>query len=201
MFTLTHQLVSSSRGHPQVFLRVLDDTAMDLKLQRPAAACHETSEPFAPGDLMYSALVRDASGLVRYDWSAGAWSGPPSETLAWWRSVVPNRPENVVSLAPVDVLLDTLEAIGGQPDELPFRYLLALQLVRRRILRFADVPIESDAVRSGHSMVNGRELETVTFFCRRRDCNYVVNVAHPTAEERTILEEQLASLLWSGGEA
>ena len=173
---------------------------MDLKLQRPAAACHETNAPFAPGDVMYSALVRDAGSLVRCDWSAEVWSGPPPETLAWWRSVVPDRPDKGVSLAPVDVLLDTLEALGGQPDESPLRYLLALQLVRRRVLRFAEVLSNPEAARNNQGMANDQELETVTFFCRRRDCEYEVAVASPTAEERGVIEEQLASLLWSGGE-
>jgi hypothetical protein len=42
--------------------------------------------------------------------------------------------------------------------------------------------------------------ETVAFFCRRRECDYLVVVANPSPEEQVGIEEQLASLLWSGGE-
>lgn len=180
------------------FFPIQTNPDMDLKLQRPAAACHETSEPFAPGDVMYSALVRDAGSLVRFDWSANAWSGPPPETLAWWRSIVPEQPDSGVSLAPVDVLLDTLEALENQPDARPLRYLLALQLVRRRVLRFAENSPEPEAVHNDQDVVS-RE-ETVAFFCRRRERDYLVVVANPSPEEQVGIEEQLASLLWSGGE-
>lgn len=175
---------------------------MDLKLQRPAAACHETGAAFAPGDVIYSALIRDAGSLSRYDWSVEAWPGPPAETLAWWRNVVPEQPGSGVSLAPVDVLLDTLEALENRPEDAALRYLLALQLVRRRVLRFAEAPpTPGEEERSVETDADTPALQVLALSCRRRDCDYSIPVAVPAAEDCGAVEERLAALLWSGGEA
>ena len=46
-----------------------------------------------------------------------------------------------------------------------------------------------------------RTDEVVSLVCRRRDCEYKVVAVMPEAEERAVLEERLAALLWSGGES
>jgi len=177
------------------------DRPMDLKLQRPGSICQSTEASFAAGDTIYSALVRDGGSLVRLDWSAAGWPGPPDNTLAWWRSIVPEVEEKGIQLAPVDILLETLEALGSEPNEAPLRYLLALQLVRRRVLRFADPAEPAAAGQEKQPAADGQAAETVVFSCRRRDCDYTVVVAVPEPAERQAVEERLAGLLWSGGEA
>ncbi len=174
---------------------------MDLKLQRPGSVCQGTAAAFAPGDTIYSALVREGGSLVRRDWSAAAWPEPPDGTLAWWRSIVPEPEEKGVQLAPVDILLDTLEALATDPAEATLRYLLALQLVRRRVLRFAEPATTTEPDQEDRSVGTTPVAETVTFSCRRRDCDYTVGVAVPEPADLRVVEERLASLLWSGGEA
>ena len=171
---------------------------MDLKIQRPSPTCKTSGSEFKAGDLMFSALVREEGRLVRHDWSHEAWAGAPDETLAWWRSVVPEQENEGVSLAPVEALLDILESLADQPEEASLRYLLALQLLRRKVLRFGDSPSEGDA--DGDDK-RERTDEVVSLVCRRRDCEYKVVAVMPEAEERAVLEERLAALLWSGGES
>lgn len=174
---------------------------MDLKLQRPGSVCQATDAAFGPGDTIYSALIRDGGSLIRRDWSAAAWPGPPEGTLAWWRSVVPEPEAQGDQLAPVDVLLDTLEALAGDPTEAPLRYLLALQLVRRRVLRFAE-PAHADPDQDNAAAAGERDASaTQSFTCRRRDRDYAVVVATPDPADREVVESRLAGLLWSGGEA
>jgi hypothetical protein len=168
---------------------------MDLKIQRPSPTCNQTGSEFKAGDVIFSALVREEGNLVRRDWSHEAWASPPDGTLAWWRSVVPEQIDNGASLAPVDVLLDTLESLTDQPEEASLRYLLALQLLRRKVLRFAESRSEGEGDAGCHTG------EVVSLACRRRDCEYQVVAALPEAEEHAVLEDRLASLLWSGGEA
>jgi hypothetical protein len=171
---------------------------MDLKIQRPSPTCKKSGSEFKAGDVMFSALVREGGKLLRYDWSHDEWAGAPDETLAWWRSVVPEQEDGGVSLAPIEALLDTLESLAGQPEEASLRYLLALQLLRRKVLRFADSPSQ-DETESSETCDGGNEV--VSLACRRRDCLYEVVAAMPEAEEYAALEERLASLLWSGGES
>lgn len=168
---------------------------MDLKIQRLSPTCNQTGSEFKAGDVIFSALVREEGNLVRRDWSHEAWVSPPDGTLAWWRSVVPEQIDQRAALAPVEVLLDTLESLADQPEEASLRYLLALQLLRRKVLRFAESRGEGEADASCDTG------EVVSLACRRRDCEYQVMAILPEAEEYAALEDRLASLLWSGGES
>ena len=165
---------------------------MDPKIHRPQAQCCRTGHSFQPGDALVSALVRTPEGLVRTDTLATAWTGAPEKSVAWWRSTYPKPDATGAVLAPNDVLLDIVEQLDGQEAEAPLRYLLALQLVRRRVLRFVDqpphVPPSTDA-------------EPLRLACRKRDCEYVVKVAPPEPATAAAVEARLAALLWSGDAA
>jgi hypothetical protein len=155
---------------------------MDLKLQRPQTQCAATGRAFVAGDLVCSALVRRNGTIERVDVAAEAWGGPPADAVAWWRCRHPAVQDAGREPAPADALLDALEALEDSPDE-PLRYLLALQLVRRRVLRMQDV-------REVHD-----DPDVLVLGCRRRGRDYRVRVA---AIDDAGVEERLAALLWSG---
>jgi hypothetical protein len=161
---------------------------MDFRLHCPQAACASTGRPFVAGEILYSALVRAAGSLDRVDVSADAWQGPPEDTIAWWRSIYPAAGEAGPILAPVDVLLDALDGLEDAGDA-PLRYLLALQLVRRRVLRIVD---ESGATQAA---------DEVVFTCRKRGRDYRVRTITAAEAAADGVESRLAALLWSGGAA
>lgn len=166
---------------------------MDFKLHRPRAACAATGRPFAAREAMVSVLVRGEAGLDRQDFAAEAWAGPPAGTLAWWRSTYPADPAAGVTLAPADVLLDVVEELeqGGGDDAAVIRYLLVLELLRRRAVRIVDRPGDAPAAA-------GPELVVA---CRRRDREYRVREVTPAEAAAPGIEDRLAALLWTGGEA
>ena len=159
---------------------------MDTKIHRPQPQCSRTGRPFQPGDGLVSALVRSPEGLLRVDCAEGAWPGPPEKCVAWWRSSYPRADGAGNVLAPSDTLLDVVEQLDAEPAEATLRYLLALELVRRRVLRFLDPSADDPA--------DGR----LRLGCRKRDCEYVVAVAPPTADTAREAEARLTALLWSG---
>lgn len=161
---------------------------MDLKLHKPQVTCAVTGRGFAPGEPFHSALVRGPGAIERVDVCDEAWQGPPAGTVAWWRSRYPAAGATGPTLAPVEVLLDALESLEEAADE-PLRYLLALQLVRRRVLRIIDQ--EPDAADDG----------AVVFTCRKRGRDYRVRAASPAEAAAAGVEERLAALLWSGDAA
>ena len=161
---------------------------MDLKLHRPQMTCATTGRPFAPGEAFYSALVRRSGAVERLDVAVEAWQGPPEESIAWWRSRYPEAGAAAPSLAPPDVLLDALESLEEGSDD-PLRYLLALQLVRRRVLRIADEAADASAEGA------------LVFTCRKRDREYRVRPVDAAEITADGVEARLAALLWSGDAA
>jgi len=161
---------------------------MDIRLHRPQPVCTCTGRGFAAGEPFVSALVRGAGGLVRIDVAAEAWEGPPAGTLAWWRSRYPTPGETGPVLAPVDVLLDALEALEEDPTAEPLRYLLALQLVRRKVLRILEPAGEATA----------EDADTLSLACRRRERDYRVRSVTAAEAADPDVAARLEALLWSG---
>lgn len=167
---------------------------MDLNIHRPQAVCAQTGRGFSPGEPFVSALVRAEGRLERRDYAPDAWTGPPADTLAWWRSTYPSAAAGP-ALAPADVLLDVLEELTGRADDAALRYLVALELVRRRAVKFVERSTEETAPQAG-----GDAAEIIVV-CRRRDREYRVRTVSSREASAPGVEERLATLLWSGGAA
>lgn len=161
---------------------------METKIQRPQPVCAVSGRAFQPGDALVSALVRSPEGIVRVDVDPAAWGGPPEKAIAWWRSTFP-RPDAPAAVTPSDVLLDIVERLGDEPGECQVRYLVALELVRRRVLRFLDGAADTPSPGAAAPLRLG---------CRKRDTVYEIAVAPPPADAVAAVESRLLSLLWSG---
>lgn len=160
---------------------------MDYKLHRPQPVCRRTGRGFAAGEEFFSALVRGDGGLERLDVASEAWDGPPPDAVAWWRARQGAAGDAGPALAPVEVLLDALEALADSPADDALRYLLALQLVRRRALR-----IEADD--AAPEAADG----AVIFSCRRRDRDYRLRPVRMEQAADPAVAARLTALLWSG---
>lgn len=115
-------------------------------ISRSIGVCAATGQRFAQGD-RYLAVLAERPGqdaLERLDFSEAAWRGgarPPSPlaVFATWRAVyVPPEAKKKLALGD-DELLDLFEqlATATSPKQVAFRYVLALLLVRRRVLALA----------------------------------------------------------------
>lgn len=173
---------------------------MELKLHRPHAACAQTGRPFVAGEPLVSALVRSEGRLERCDYAAGSWTGPPVNTLAWWRSTFPASTTAGTTLAPADVLLDVLEELEGRECETALRYLVAIELVRRRVLRFVDRQQDEDRDDNGRTADSPVQPDLI-LACRKRDREYRVRSVSAREAMASGIEERLTALLWSGGAA
>lgn len=160
---------------------------MDYKLHRPHPVCRRTGRGFAVGEEIFSALVRGPGGLERLDIAAEAWDGPPPDTVAWWRARQGTATDAGPVLAPVEVLLDALEALADNPADDAVRYLLALQLVRRRALRIEGEAPGPDAAETA-----------IIFSCRRRDRDYRLRPVRAEEAADPEVAARLMALLWSG---
>ena len=107
----------------------------EYKVSRCSRQCHTLQRPLREGEWYYSVVLESGDEYVRHDYSAESWQGPPEGTIGWWKSRMPTSDEKKLVLALPEVLIDLLRQMGQFPDKEKSRYLLALMLMRRRILR------------------------------------------------------------------
>jgi hypothetical protein len=158
---------------------------MDFEVDRCTRRCAVTGRDFEPGESIYSALIVDAGRVVRLDYSADAWTGPPEASLGWWKSQSPTRDAKKSHWAPNDVLLELLDAEAA-PAADDFRYVLSLLLARRRVLRLEQT----------EKLPDGRDV--TVFYCPRNEKTYKIVTEHPSDQRAREIQQQLSQLLVPG---
>ena len=110
-------------------------------LGRHGVRCCATGRAIEPGQEIVSVLAEDADGaLHRLDYLPESWTpesrpGDELHVIGFWRGVAREpapRPQRLDDAALLD-LFESLEE-ASEPRRVAFRYVLALQLVRRRLL-------------------------------------------------------------------
>ena len=160
------------------------------KLSRVCAA---TGRPFEPGEKIFTVLFEEDGEIRRRDLCAEAFASTkrPENALAWWSSRLPTNAEKKEKLAPDDATLDLFESLADRPDEAALRYVLALLLTRRRVLRF-----EREELELGDAVANRpAPASSLVFFSPRRETSYVVPVVEMNAVEIAAVEARLLALV------
>jgi len=163
---------------------------MDYEVQRCTRHCAKTGRELAPGETIFTTLVADGGRVLRLDYGAESWSGPPEGVLGWWKSKLPARDAKKLHWAPNDVMLELLSELEDRPEKSDFRYVLSLLLVRRRVLRVEEGEAE------GKAEPGGREVSLL--YCPRNEKTYRVVTEDPSPERVREIQEELASLLIAG---
>ncbi|MGD9635465.1 MAG: hypothetical protein AB7G28_05180 [Pirellulales bacterium] len=167
----------------------------DFEIQRSTRRCAATDRPLAPGEWCYSVLEVQGAEIVRKDFAASAWPGAPAESFGWWKARVPEPHAKKIKLAPNEVLLELFDQLAEQPHHEDMRYVLALLLVRRRVLRL-DGPTLGAA-----KPFASADVQSMTVFCPLRDASYEVSVVMPSDERIEAIQKHLNELLVSGTES
>ena len=116
-------------------------TGANYELGRHADTCAATGTPLSPGDRYVACLVerQGEDGFDRLDYSTDAWEqgARPPRLFAFWTTEVaePNKkPRLFIDDDALISIFDQLEA-ATDPKRLAFRYVLALVLIRKRLIR------------------------------------------------------------------
>ena len=157
----------------------------DIDVQRCSRKCAKTDRELQPGDAYVSALVADGASLKRLDFAADAWDQPPEGTVAWWKSHLPGLGSKRAHWAPNDALLDYFQSLELDPAKSDVRYVLALLLVRRRIVRWE------------HSETDDQQRELMVLYCPRQEIELRVPVQMPTPERAREIQDELSRLLFT----
>ena len=158
---------------------------LDFEVQRFTRRCCQTEEPLEPGAVFFSALIADGANVVRKDYGQQSWQGPPEGTIGWWKSRVPDVHSSKMHWAPNDVILHYFEQIEGDDSKADMRYVLALLMIRRRIVRLEETEFDD------------QQRETFVLYCPRNEREYRAAVVSPTPERTREIQNELADLLFS----
>ena len=159
---------------------------LDFDITRCSRKCAATDRDLQAGETCYSALVPEGDQVVRRDYSVEAWQGPPTEAIGWWKSIVVDPNAKRMHWAPSDVMLNYFVQLAENPAAEDTRYVLALLLVRKRMLRNEGTEKDPD----------GREV--LILYSPRQECEHRVAVVLPTAERVEAIQNELAQLLQTG---
>lgn len=105
------------------------------KVNRCTRQCYALERPLREGEWYYSVVLPCDEDFERRDYSAEAWTGPPDDAIGWWKNRMPTEDERKLVLAPKEVLIDLLRQMADFPERAKSRYLLALMLMRKKIVK------------------------------------------------------------------
>lgn len=135
-------------------------------IARPTGRCAFTDRPLEPRDTYYATLVeltdeemqqlspedraKNALGLRRLDVAADVWEQGqrPDRLFSFWKSTVPEPSEKKKVFVDDSVLMNLVERLGEEtdPQRLAFRHVLALILMRKKLLRYDGAETRDDGV-------------------------------------------------------
>jgi hypothetical protein len=156
---------------------------MEYEIERSTRHCAATGREFAEGEEFYSVVAVENGSLRRRDYGGDAWSGPPPEAVAWWKSRLPRRDEKKNRATPSQLLLDLFHQLGPEAGQPQLRYVLALLLVRRRIFRLEETTHDA------------RGGEVLALYCPRDEASYQVEAVDVDAAQVQAIQDELSRLV------
>ena len=159
---------------------------LDFDIQRCTRRCAALERELAPGETFYSVLMPQGADVVRVDYSEDGWSGAPEGALGWWKSQMPDAAGNrKAALAPGEVVLQYFEQLENDEARQDLRYVLALLMIRRRIMRLDDTQTDEQG------------QETLVLHCPRNEADYRTPVVVPDDARAAEIQDELSRLLFS----
>lgn len=110
----------------------------DYSITKCTRKCAISGRSLEPGENYFSVILAEGDDVARIDIAASQWKGPGDNTIGWWRSKMPAAAAKKLRPAPNGVLLDILSELLERPGKEHLAHLLALLLMRRRVLQEAE---------------------------------------------------------------
>jgi len=96
----------------------------DYQIQPNTRHCAATGRELRAGEKFYSVLLLESGKLIRRDYAAEAWQGPPEGAFSFWSGRVPAADQSRKLRIDDDLLADCFQRLEGQaePGQVNFRY-------------------------------------------------------------------------------
>jgi hypothetical protein len=115
------------------------------QVESPSGRCTATGRTFQEGEEFYTVLFEDGESFRRADYSVQAWQGPPEGAYCHFKTRLPVKEKRRRLLVADEVLVGFFRRLAGEtePARLQFRFVLALILMRKRLLRYEGSAVEN----------------------------------------------------------
>jgi hypothetical protein len=163
--------------------------ATQYDIARTEGQCGHCGRQLAEGQEFFAVLVEDGESFIRHDWCLGCWESPDRQEVpnlfSVWRSRIPVRQARKKLFVDDEMLVNFFQRLAGdaEPARLNFRFVLALVLMRKKLLTYDGSARDGDGVETWHMRLRGSD--------ERHD------VVNPRLDEQHIgeLSEQLSQIL------
>ena len=112
-------------------------------VEKPTGRCAFTGRTLEPNETYIATLVEDGDDFRRMDVSDEAWTEGkrPDHLFCDWKAVVPEPTAKKKLFVDDEVLMNLLQRLADadQPQRLAFRFVLALIMMRKKLLRYDGV--------------------------------------------------------------
>lgn len=119
----------------------------EYEITRSAGRCETCARTIGPEETFCSAVFEITNGFQRRDYCEACWSGPPAAALCHYRTRLPRRTEKrrlLIDDRALIAFFDRLAGTEGDPLKAGFRFVLALVLMRKRLLKYERTEREAD---------------------------------------------------------
>ncbi len=108
------------------------------QVERAAGQCSATGRALAEGEEFHTVLFEEGESFRRADYSLEAWEGPPEGSYCHFKTRVPVKEKKKQLLVGNEALTAFFIRLADEtaPIRVQFRFVLALILMRKRILRY-----------------------------------------------------------------
>ncbi len=167
----------------------------EYKVNRCTRRCHTLDRPLREGEWYYSVIFEAGDDFTRRDYSAESWTGLPDGGIGFWKNRVPKSDQRKLVPAPNELLVDLLRQMESIPAKSKSRYLLALTLLRRKVVRDVTAPRQRlVAAKAGETKAPTDEIMSLEVAADGSKMD--IPVCEVDAHERELLKDELQELLY-----
>ncbi|MFQ5591270.1 MAG: hypothetical protein ACE5HE_08920 [Phycisphaerae bacterium] len=134
------------------------------ELKPPHGCCSVTGRALREGEEFYTVLFEEQDSFRRADYSVEAWSGPPAEAYCHFKTRLPVKEKRKRTFVNDEMLVGFFERLADEtePVRIQFRFVIALMLMRKRLLRYVESKIEAGTEVWTMRLASDQSLHRVT---------------------------------------
>ena len=118
----------------------------EWEINKSRGLCFGTGKKIEAGEEYYGALAETEEGLQRRDFSQQYWDSEKPQVFCFWKTKLPGTEQKKRVFVDDDMLMAFFERLEKETEQekINFRFVLALILMRKRILKYDQTIADND---------------------------------------------------------